>query len=66
MTEESWGFLRTAVYPGEPIHKTRDRFERELILAVLARNQGARAQTARDFSITREGLWKKMKRLKIS
>jgi two-component system response regulator HupR/HoxA len=52
-------------HPGEPLRDTLDRVERWLVHDTLRRNGGHRARTARQLGVTREGLYKKMKRLGI-
>ncbi len=49
----------------EPLRETLARFETWLLRRALARNDGRRTRTAQQLGITREGLWKKMKRLGI-
>jgi transcriptional regulator with PAS, ATPase and Fis domain len=53
------------VSDGEPLSSSLDRVEAWLIRRALERNGGRRAQTARELGITREGLYKKMQRLRI-
>jgi transcriptional regulator with PAS, ATPase and Fis domain len=50
---------------GETLHEALDRVEAWLIRRALAHNAGRRAVTARKLGVTREGLYKKMKRLGI-
>jgi Nif-specific regulatory protein len=50
---------------GESLRESLDRIEALLIRRALASHDGRRAQTARQLGITREGLYKKMKRLHI-
>ena len=54
-TDDDSGPLRTRV----------DGFERSAIRRALARHAGHRTRTARELGLTREGLYKKMKRLGI-
>ena len=52
--------------PGtEPLRETVERFEAWAIRRALARHHGRKAATARALGLTREGLYKKMKRLGI-
>ena len=51
--------------PDEPLRDTVARLEALLIRRALAANGGRRAQTARQLGLTREGLYKKMQRLRI-
>jgi Nif-specific regulatory protein len=53
------------VRPGETLHAALDRLEAWLIRHTLDENHGRRAATARQLGVTREGLYKKMKRLRI-
>ena len=50
---------------GETLRQTLDRVEAWLIRCTLDRHGGRRAATARKLGVTREGLYKKMKRLRI-
>jgi Nif-specific regulatory protein len=50
---------------GESLRDTLDRVESWLIRRALEHNDGRRARTARKLGVTREGLYKKMKRLNI-
>ncbi len=43
----------------------RDAFERLLVLRALARAAGHRGRAARELGITRQGLWRKLRRLRI-
>jgi transcriptional regulator with PAS, ATPase and Fis domain len=54
------------VRPGETLHAALDRLEAWLIRHTLDENAGRRAATARQLGVTREGLYKKMKRLNIT
>ncbi len=51
--------------PGEPLRDTLARVEAFLLHRALEQNGGQRSQTAAALGITREGLYKKMKRLGI-
>ncbi len=51
--------------PGESLRASLDRIEALLIRRALAAHGERRAKTARQLGITREGLYKKMKRLNI-
>ena len=51
--------------PDETLREALERAEAWLIRRALANNGGRRARTARRLGITREGLYKKMKRLGI-
>ncbi len=53
------------VRAGETLRETVARAETALIRSTLTMNGGRRAKSARQLGITREGLYKKMKRLKI-
>jgi two-component system NtrC family response regulator len=57
--------LEAGVEPGESLREALDRVEAWLIRRALAAHQGRRAETARRLRLTREGLYKKMKRLGI-
>jgi DNA-binding NtrC family response regulator len=50
---------------GETLRDTLDRIEAWLVRRALEHNGGRRALTARKLGVTREGLYKKMKRLNI-
>ncbi len=39
-----------------------EKYERQLLLAALWRHQGHRQRTARELGISRENLWKKLKK----
>jgi DNA-binding NtrC family response regulator len=54
-----------ASLPDEPLRETVARLEALLIRRALDANGGRRAQTARQLGLTREGLYKKMQRLRI-
>jgi Nif-specific regulatory protein len=51
--------------PDEPLRETVARIEAHLIRRALAANGGRRVETARKLGLTREGLYKKMRRLGI-
>ena len=53
------------VAPGEPLRDTLARVETFLLHRALERHHGHRSRTARALGITREGLYKKLKRLGI-
>jgi len=55
----------TAARPGETLRGTLHRIEAALLREALAANDGRRTTTARQLGITREGLYKKMRRLGI-
>ena len=55
----------SAVHEGEPLRDTLARFEAWCLRRALDRNAGRRAETARNLGLTREGLYKKMKRFGI-
>ena len=50
----------------EPLRDTLARVEAWLIRSALERNAGRRSETARRLGLTREGLYKKMKRFSVS
>jgi len=52
----------TTVRPGETLRESLQRIEALLIQRALDAHDGRRAQTARNLGITREGLWRKMRR----
>jgi Nif-specific regulatory protein len=54
-----------AVHDAEPLRETLARFEAWCVRRELDRNAGRRAETARRLGLTREGLYKKMKRFGI-
>ncbi len=67
-SERLFGILEpveASVEPGESLRETLARIEAWLIRRALAANGGRRTQTARGLGITREGLYKKMKRLNV-
>ena len=49
----------------EPLRETLARFEAVCLRRALERHKGRRAETARNLGLTREGLYKKMKRYGI-
>ena len=51
--------------PEETLREALDRIESWLIRRALANNAGRKSRTARKLGVTREGLYKKMKRLGI-
>ena len=51
--------------PGDSLRAMSDRFQAYVIRKALKANDGRRARTARQLGLTREGLYKKMKRLNI-
>ena len=57
--------VQAVVQPGESLRETLGRIESWLIRRALEANSGRRAETARRLNITREGLYKKMKRFGI-
>ena len=57
--------IASAVPPGATLRESLDRIEAWLIRRELDAHGGRRAETARRLAITREGLYKKMKRLGI-
>jgi transcriptional regulator with PAS, ATPase and Fis domain len=57
--------VRAVARADETLRQTLDRIEAWLIRSALERHGGRRAQTARVLGVTREGLYKKMKRLRI-
>jgi len=50
---------------GTTLREQLDRYERQIILACLARHQGRKAPAASELGLTRQGLAKKMARLRI-
>ena len=57
--------VRQAPRSSETLRETLDSIEAWLIRRALSHNAGRRAATARKLGVTREGLYKKMKRLNI-
>ncbi len=57
--------IDAAVQPGESLRETLGRIEAWLIRRALDGHGGRRAETARSLGVTREGLYKKMKRFNI-
>ena len=57
--------IEAAVTPGETLKESLGRIEAWLIRRALERCEGRRAETARRLGVTREGLYKKMKRFGI-
>ncbi len=57
--------IRDSLRPGDTLRATMDRIESWLIRRALEQNGRRRNTTARKLGITREGLYKKMKRLGI-
>ena len=55
----------TAVHEGAKLRAPLARFDDWCLRSALERNLGRRAETARTLGLTREGLYKKMKRLGI-
>ena len=53
------------VAPGEPLRETLARVEAFLLHRALERHEGHKSRTAKSLGITREGLYKKLKRLGI-
>ena len=58
--------IAQAPHAGETLHATLSSIEAWLIRRALETNRGRRAATARKLGVTREGLYKKMKRLGIA
>jgi DNA-binding NtrC family response regulator/tetratricopeptide (TPR) repeat protein len=56
---------RTAISPGATFDAAREDFERRFVSAALARAGGQRAKAARALGVTRQGLAKMMRRLRI-
>lgn len=52
--------------PGETLREKTGRYEAWIIRKTLAAKAGSRTETARTLGLTREGLYKKMKRLRVS
>lgn len=57
--------VEATFHPGESLRDTMGRIEAWILRQALATNGGQRTSTARLLGITREGLYKKMKRLGI-
>jgi len=57
--------LEAAARPGDTLRDSMARVESWLIRRSLERNEGHKTATARQLGVTREGLYKKMKRLGI-
>ncbi len=57
--------IETQLEPGDTLRETLGRIESVLIRRALTANGNRRAETARRLGITREGLYKKMKRFGI-
>jgi DNA-binding NtrC family response regulator len=57
--------VESELEPGDTLRDTLGRIEAVLIRRALTANGNQRAATARGLGITREGLYKKMKRLNI-
>ena len=57
--------IEASLQPGDTLRETVGRVEAWIIRRALERNDGRRAETARRLGITREGLYKKMKRFGI-
>jgi Nif-specific regulatory protein len=55
-----------AYQPGETLREAAGRYEAWIIRKELSAHQGSRTKTARALGLTREGLYKKMKRLRVS
>jgi DNA-binding NtrC family response regulator len=51
--------------PGEPLRETLERVEAWLVRRALQSHAGRKTETARNLGLTREGLYKKMKRLGV-
>jgi two-component system NtrC family response regulator len=58
--------VETTVRPGETLRESLQRIEALLIQRALDTHDGRRAETARNLGITREGLWRKMRRYGIT
>ena len=58
--------IETRIQAGDNLHETLARVEAYLIRCALDDHQGLRSATARALGVTREGLYKKMKRLGIA
>jgi len=57
--------IEASLRPGDTLRETLDRVEAWLIREALAAHSGRRTQTARHLGVTREGLYKKLRRLGI-
>ncbi|MEE8581314.1 MAG: sigma-54 dependent transcriptional regulator [Myxococcota bacterium] len=57
--------IEANLFPGETIRETLGRIEAWLLRRALDAHGGNRTETARRLGITREGLYKKMKRLNV-
>ncbi len=55
----------TLLVEGEPLRATLARFESYVLRRALERHRGRRSETARSLGVTREGLYKKLKRFGI-
>jgi Nif-specific regulatory protein len=58
--------IEASLQPGDSLRETLGRIEAWILRRALDANDGRRAETARRLGITREGLYKKMKRYGIS
>jgi two-component system, NtrC family, response regulator HydG len=56
---------RSGVAPDAPFEAAREEFERRFVRAALARAEGQRARAARSLGVTRQGLAKMLRRLRI-
>jgi DNA-binding NtrC family response regulator len=56
---------RSGVAPDAPFEAAREEFERRFVRAALARAGGQRARAARSLGVTRQGLAKMLRRLRI-
>jgi pSer/pThr/pTyr-binding forkhead associated (FHA) protein len=63
--EEAASAILTAVDEGQPLMKVLDAVERAVLARVLERSNGNRSEAARRLSLSRPGLLKKMKRLRL-
>jgi two-component system nitrogen regulation response regulator NtrX len=63
LDREAVPVAETAGAPAEPLtlHEARDRFERDLILRILAEQQGNMSRTAEVLGVERSNLYRKMK-----
>jgi two-component system response regulator HydG len=57
--------MPSAMNRGETLNRALERIEASLIGRALDANDGQKAKTARELGVTREGLYKKMKRLNV-